>query len=80
MPKKTSIEMQLVDIEEQLETLTDKINKLGRCYDDYMEQQSMVNVSIAVMLDKLTSQLDLSYEQETTGYDNPWSFRLVEEV
>ena len=80
MPKKTSIEMQLVDIEEQLETLTEKISKLGSCYDSYMEQQEQVNMSVVLMLDKLMDQLGINDTQEPTDYDNPWSFKLVEEV
>ena len=53
VPKKTSVEMQLVDIEEQLETLTEKINKLGSCYDNYMENQTELNVNIYMLLEKL---------------------------
>jgi|TARA_B100001964_G_C14037119_1_gene510958 regulator of replication initiation timing len=78
MSKKISIELQLVDIEEQLETLTERIDKLGSCYDNYMENQTELNVNIYMLLEKLTERIgsDVRVDED----DNPWAFKLMEEV
>ena len=76
MSKKTSVEMQLVDIETHLDVITDKIDKLGNCYDDYMEQQTELNINIYMLLEKLIDRV-IPHEDED---DNPWEFNMMEEV
>ena len=76
MSKKISIELQLVDIEEQLETLTERIDKLGSCYDNYIENQTELNVNIYMLLEKLTERIGSDVRED----DNPWAFKLMEEV
>lgn len=76
MSKKTSVEMQLVDIETHLDVITDKIDKLGNCYNDYMEQQTELNMNIYMLLEKLTDRA-IPREDED---DNPWEFDMMEEV
>ena len=80
MSEKKCIEMQLVDIEERLEIITDKIDKLGSCYDNFMENQTGLNTSIHMLLEKLVENVGGQIRQVEDDEDNPWEFSMMEEV
>ena len=80
MSKKKCIEMQLVDIEEQLGIITDKVDKLGSCYDNYMENQTDLNTSIYMLLEKLIDSVAPDVRVVEDEDDDPWEFKLMEEV
>ena len=72
--------MQLVDIEERLEIITDKIDKLGSCYDNFMENQTGLNTSIHMLLEKLVENVGGRIRVVEDDEDNPWEFSMMEEV
>ena len=80
MSKKKCVEMQLVDIEKRLEIITDKIDKLGNCYDNFMENQTGLNTSIHMLLEKLVENVGGRIRVVEDDEDNPWEFKLMEEV
>ena len=80
MSEKKCIEMQLVDIEERLEIITDKIDKLGSCYDNFMENQTGLNTSIHMLLEKLVEGVRPGVRASEDDEDNPWQFKMMEEV
>ena len=80
MSEKKCVEMQLVDIEERLEIITDKIDKLGSCYDNFMENQTGLNTSIHMLLEKLVENVGGQIRQVEDDEDNPWEFSMMEEV
>ena len=80
MSKKKCVEMQLVDIEKRLEIITDKIDKLGSCYDNFMENQTGLNTSIHMLLEKLVENVGGRIRVVEDDEDNPWEFKLMEEV
>jgi hypothetical protein len=80
MSEKKCIEMQLVDIEERLEIITDKIDKLGSCYDNFMENQTGLNTSIHMLLEKLVEGVRPGVRASEDDEDNPWEFSIMEEV
>ena len=80
MSEKKCIEMQLVDIEERLEIITDKIDKLGSCYDNFMENQTGLNTSIHMLLEKLVENVGGRIRVVEDDEDNPWEFSMMEEV
>jgi DNA anti-recombination protein RmuC len=80
MSEKKCVEMQLVDIEERLEIITDKIDKLGSCYDNFMENQTGLNTSIHMLLEKLVENVGGRIRVVEDDEDNPWEFSMMEEV
>lgn len=80
MSEKKCVEMQLVDIEERLEIITDKIDKLGNCYDNFMENQTGLNTSIHMLLEKLVENVGGRIRVVEDDEDNPWEFSMMEEV
>jgi hypothetical protein len=80
MSEKKCVEMQLVDIEKRLEIITDKIDKLGSCYDNFMENQTGLNTSIHMLLEKLVENVGGRIRVVEDDEDNPWEFSMMEEV